>query len=125
MKNKKLLIVLSFLSCFLQAGDNENFSGRKRQTESSARGARKKSKLVSFEEEFAIQIDQGKGHEVIEMLDDIFVEGNLTPEVGNQLDNYFESRKSVSPSPEFFTPIQNHLSWLLGVKDINKSIEKK
>lgn len=119
MKNKKLLTILSLLSCFLQAGDNENFSGRKRQIESFVCGARKKSKLVSFEEEFSIQIDQGNVHEVIEMLDDIFVEGGLTPEVGTKLDNYFELRKSVSPSPAFFTPIQNHLNWLLEVKDIN------
>jgi hypothetical protein len=103
----------------LQAGDNGNFSGQKRQIESFSRSARKKTKLVSFEEEFSIQVDQGNVNEVIEMLDDIFVEGNLTPEIGNQLDNYFELRKSVSPSPAFFTPIQNHLSWLLGVRNSN------
>ena len=107
----------------MQASDQiinmENFSGAKRKTELFARGSRKRPKLVSVEEELSIQIDQGNVNEVIEILDDIFAEGYLTVDVGNQLDEYLDLRRSVSPSPEFFPPIKRHLSWLRQINDIH------
>lgn len=113
MKNKIIVIFFCIVAVTLESSDNMPLIGMKRVRTDAPRSPRKKPKLVSLEEEFVLHLHEGNINEMIDMIDDFATEGNLTHELGRQINSYIEIRQSSSPMPEVFVPVQKRVRWLL------------
>ncbi len=118
MMKKVMVIWICVASFDIQSSDYEYQVGvGEKRSRIASNNRRVKPRLASLEEALSMQIDAGNINGAIDMLDDIVIEGFLTPVLADQINEYIKERDSVSPIPNYFQPIQEHLNWLVNISN--------